>query len=128
MRPARLGTRKLYGKHPRQGAAQTENWSISLRETDQFYTGIDIDAMTGEILQSIFNPDSTSGDLFGSSVALFGDKALIGAERNLEADGSRGSAWLYTMTPVAPVSASHGRHERHPIDLQRATCRAAVHF
>ncbi len=62
-----------------------------------------LDAMTGEILQTILNPDAASGDLFGSSVSLFGNKALIGAERNFEANGSRGSAWLYTMAPVTPV-------------------------
>jgi hypothetical protein len=62
-----------------------------------------LDAMTGQVLQVIDNPDSASGDLFGSSVALFGNKALIGAERNLEVEGSRGSAWLYTMPTATPV-------------------------
>ena len=56
------------------------------------------EATTGEFLQAFVNPQPTERDYFGSSVAIEGDRILIGAYRdNTEAEDS-GAAYLFEAT------------------------------
>jgi FG-GAP repeat len=56
------------------------------------------DATTGVLLQTFLNPTSTSGDRFGSSLAISGDKVLIGAFLDSEEVESSGAVYLFDAT------------------------------
>ncbi len=49
----------------------------------------------GTLQQTFLNPNNTAGDLFGDSVALFGNKALIGANSSDEGAVNTGIAYLF---------------------------------
>ncbi|BAY24264.1 integrin alpha beta-propeller repeat protein [Calothrix sp. NIES-2100] len=49
------------------------------------------DTLTGQRLQTYFNPTPKSGDLFGNSIAISDNKVLIGAPR----DNDKGGVYLY---------------------------------
>jgi VCBS repeat-containing protein len=56
------------------------------------------DAATGELLQTFDDPTPTSQDLFGWSVALEGDRVLIGAARDDTQNSGVGQAHLFDAT------------------------------
>ena len=62
------------------------------------------DITTGTLLQTFNNPTPESDDIFGNSVAISGNNALIGAPRNATGGFDAGSAYLYAMpAPVQKV-------------------------
>src|SRR3989344_3864092 len=56
------------------------------------------DATTGALLQTFNNPTPAPDDIFGWSVSISGDKALIGARQDGTAVYDAGSAYLYDVT------------------------------
>ena len=75
------------------------------------------DISSGSLLQKLIAPDGVSGDLFGSSVAIDGDYALVGAKWDWHDeyynDLESGSAYLFDITTgnliqkiIAPDSAN----------------------
>src|SRR5262249_31011838 len=54
------------------------------------------DATTGTYLRSFDNPVPAAGDAFGVSVALAGDRAVVGAFQNNPASGA-GAAYLFDL-------------------------------
>jgi hypothetical protein len=56
------------------------------------------DVTTGNLLHTINNPTPVSDDLFGHSVAMSGDRAIIGAFRDDSGATSAGSAYIYDVT------------------------------
>src|SRR5262249_8355749 len=50
-------------------------------------------------LQKLTGSDSEAGDYFGSSVAVNGDTALVGARNNNSAGSGSGAAYQFSFTP-----------------------------
>lgn len=74
------------------------------------------DTVTGNLIHTINNPDSATSDLFGSAVAIGGNYAIIGANRDDTGTGNAGSAYiydiitntlLYTINNPAPGAADY---------------------
>jgi hypothetical protein len=63
------------------------------------------DVTTGALLQTLSNPTLTANDAFGSSVALSGNTALVGAFGDDTGANNAGVAYVYTAVP-APTPAS----------------------
>jgi len=59
------------------------------------------DTITGALLQTFINPTQMSGDHFSSSVSIYGDKVLIGADGDDTGAANAGSAYLYDATTGA---------------------------
>ncbi len=59
------------------------------------------DLVTGQELFKLYPPDGAPGDLFGWSVSLDGDRALIGAHQHDEQGEDSGSAYLFDVTTGA---------------------------
>ena len=66
------------------------------------------DATTGALLQTFDDPTVTAADLFGDSVALSGDRALIGAPRDDTQGGDVGQAHLFDVSVDAEVPLPGG--------------------
>ena len=60
------------------------------------------DAATGNLLHTFLNPTPDSGDLFGASVAISGDKVLISAWYSNTGAEDRGAAYLFSLVPTSP--------------------------
>ncbi|MEZ6193095.1 MAG: hypothetical protein R3C45_17625 [Phycisphaerales bacterium] len=56
------------------------------------------DVTTGNQIAKLTASDAARGDFFGSSVAISGDTAIVGAGLNSAAGGSSGSAYLFDVT------------------------------
>ena len=63
------------------------------------------DIASGELLQKIKAPDSAAGDIFGLSVAINGDSALIGSPLDDDNGTNSGSAYLFTTEKVPEPSS-----------------------
>lgn len=59
------------------------------------------DTTTGAVLQTFSSPSPHANDGFGSSVALYGNKALIGARKDDSAGTDIGQAYLFDTTTGA---------------------------
>jgi len=67
------------------------------------------DVTTGDQLAKLTASDAAGGDLFGYSVAISGNTALVGAYGNNDAGGISGSAYLFDVTTgsqLAKLTAS----------------------
>ncbi|MBD2199688.1 MULTISPECIES: WD40 repeat domain-containing protein [Calothrix] len=53
------------------------------------------DAKTGELVHTILNPQADEADLFGSAVAIYGDKIVVGARADDLGAVDAGSAYLF---------------------------------
>jgi hypothetical protein len=61
------------------------------------------DAATGSFLHTFLNPTPARGDGFGGSVAISGNKVLVGASgRDAGAKNSGGTAYLFSPVPTSP--------------------------
>jgi WD40 repeat protein len=56
------------------------------------------DVTTGNQIAKLTASDAARGDFFGSTVAISGDTAIVGAGQNSEAGGSSGAAYLFDVT------------------------------
>ena len=61
------------------------------------------DTTTGDLLQKFIAPDGASNDLFGGSVAIDGDYALIGSALDDDNGTDSGSAYLFTAKTAEKV-------------------------
>ena len=60
-------------------------------------------ATTGSLLFTLSNPAAASNDLFGISVAIFGNYAVVGADADNAGASDAGSAYVYNVTTGALV-------------------------
>jgi hypothetical protein len=70
------------------------------------------DATTGALLQTFDDPTPTSADLFGTSVALSGNRVLIGAFQDDTQGTGVGQAHLFELAANAPPPPSTTRRAR----------------
>ncbi len=68
--------------------------------TDEVGKAYLFDATTGALLQTLVNPDPDEFDNFGQSVALAGDRALVGSDDNTGGLRS-GTAYLFDISTAA---------------------------
>jgi WD40 repeat protein len=61
------------------------------------------DTTSGSFLHKLTAPDALSGDVFGSSVALSGSTALVGASGDDDVGTNSGSAYLFSVEDIQPV-------------------------
>lgn len=69
------------------------------------------DATTGQQISKLVPSDGAAGDQFGSSVAIFGDIAIVGAPLDDDGGANSGSAYLFDVTTgqqIAKLVASDG--------------------
>ena len=59
------------------------------------------DAVTGNLLHTFLNPSPAASDEFGGSVAISGDKVLIGASGDDAGAKDSGAAYLYLPVPTS---------------------------
>ena len=59
------------------------------------------DATTGDLLRTFLNPTPDYGDEFGS-VAISGDKVLVGAPGDDAGAKDSGGAYLFSPVPASP--------------------------
>ncbi len=69
------------------------------------------DTTTGAVLQTFSSPSPHAHDGFGNSVALYGNKALIGARKDDSAGTDVGQAYLFDTTTGALL---HTFNDPHP--------------
>jgi len=63
---------------------------------------------TGTQIAKLTASDGTEGDIFGSSVAIFGNTAIVGAAGDDDNGERSGSAYVFRSLPVAPVPLPAG--------------------
>ena len=56
----------------------------------------------GRLLHTFLNPTPAAGDQFGWSVAISGDKVLIGAQFDDAGARESGAAYLFSPVPTSP--------------------------
>lgn len=92
-----------------QSVAATENWLLVGEPTNDDVASNAgaahlYDARTGRHLRKLTAPDGVSGGVFGTSVALSGNLALVGAQFNDGAVADSGAAYVFNVLTGALVS------------------------
>ncbi|WP_162797938.1 hypothetical protein [Sulfitobacter sp. JL08] len=64
------------------------------------------DVATGDLLQTLNNPDPDVADLFGTSVAASGDTIIVGAQTDISRSDGAGTAYIYSSAVVSVPEVS----------------------
>ncbi len=72
------------------------------------------DATTGGLLDSLSNPTPDDGDEFGESVAIAGDKILVGVKDDDATGAARGVAHVFGPPPFEPALSNSAVDENLP--------------
>jgi hypothetical protein len=62
------------------------------------------------------NPSPAANDVFGKSVAISGDRVLVGAESDDTGAVDAGSAYFYNLESVTPTAPVHALHNPDPAE------------